>query len=131
MATNILALVVGDWSGDGHDKTEKITIQSNRTAAQLEAAYRKGSKKAGVDIVRDCCNAYECNWIPEDVIEKLKKAKIRSAEYFAEDTDFKDADTWAELYLDICKLGDAKLKVKILADHRKQINIGGYGLFFA
>ena len=36
---NIINLVIGDWSGDGHDKRQTITIESNLTLAEITNAY--------------------------------------------------------------------------------------------
>ena len=33
---HIISLVVGDWSGDGHDKKETINIRSNLDKKEME-----------------------------------------------------------------------------------------------
>ena len=127
-------LVMGDWSDDGHGKTEDIVIKSNLTSKQLEAAYNKGVKKLGFDFAEVCCADYEDSEVPEEYQEKLLKAGF--ADYLPEDQlegggnwfdDFY-TDSYVWVWMFIAYLGDPKL-VWEKAKEVNSINIGGYGFF--
>lgn len=127
-------LVMGDWSDDGHGKTEDIVIKSNLTSKQLEAAYKKGVKKLGFDFSEVCCADYEDSEVPEEYQEKLLKAGL--ADYLPEDQLEGDGNWFDDFYTDhymwvwmfIAHLGDPSL-VWENAKEVNSINIGGYGLF--
>lgn len=125
-------LVVGDWSHDGHSKTETVTILSNLDKKALEKAYKKGSKKVGFDLETDVCADYEDMSMSEDISEKLKAAGIKPHDYVEEDEaglSFSyNHEAFATLWLDIARLGNPDLKYEITADNNTTINIGGYGL---
>ena len=41
-------LVLGDWSGDGHGKSEKVLVESNKTVKEIQKAYKASCKLTGV-----------------------------------------------------------------------------------
>jgi hypothetical protein len=41
-------LVLGDWSGDGHGKSEKVLVESNKTVKEIQNAYKASCKLTGV-----------------------------------------------------------------------------------
>lgn len=41
-------LVVGDWSSDGHGKSEKVLLQSNVDVVSIQQAYKDSCKLTGV-----------------------------------------------------------------------------------
>lgn len=41
-------LVLGDWSGDGHGKSDKVLVLSNKTVKQIQNAYKASCKLTGV-----------------------------------------------------------------------------------
>jgi hypothetical protein len=64
VGTNKTTLVLGDWSDDGHGKTDRISITSNLDTKQIEKAYNKGAKKLGFNFVNDVANDYEDSLLP-------------------------------------------------------------------
>lgn len=128
---NSVQLNVGDWSSDGHGKTETISFTANRTAKQVRNAYTKGSKKIGIDLVDGVCEEYEDNTLPKDIFEKLEKAGFavnEIDEYEGKYTLY--PETFAMIYMFIASLGDEKLSYKMDENYDNRINIGGYGLFY-
>lgn len=122
---NIIILMAGDVSGDGHMQTETHLIECNLDQQQLQEAYKKGTKLVGFNLTKDVCEDFEDHELPEAYRKKLAKHKISVTEEDLDATDF------AKLYMEICKLGDSNL-VWNFADRVKYptIEIGGYGLFF-
>ena len=54
-----ICLVVGDWSGDGHDKTTEVTIASNFNEKAIDRAYKRGTKALGFDFSEEVAADYE------------------------------------------------------------------------
>lgn len=136
---NIVELNMGDWSDDGHGKTQSLIIQTNLTTTQISAAFDKGVKKIGLDITK-CCINYEDNSLTKEQLEALKEAgwnldNCWSYKY-AKDTkqlDEEDSfslspDEFVAIYIFTIQQGSSKFEYKKL--DTKQINIGGYGLFY-
>jgi hypothetical protein len=45
---NQMYLVLGDWSEDGHGKSEKLLIESNKTVEEIQNAYKDSCKLTGI-----------------------------------------------------------------------------------
>lgn len=41
-------IVLGDWSDDGHGKTDKVLLEVNKTKIEMQDAYKKSCKTLGV-----------------------------------------------------------------------------------
>lgn len=50
MSVHTFRLVFGDWSDDGHKQSEEFVIQSNRTVAECQEAYRASCKLTGFQL---------------------------------------------------------------------------------
>lgn len=70
---NIITLVLGDPSGDGHGQSESINIASNFNANEITNAYKLGTKKLGFDFCNEVCSEYEDNLLNSRRWNKLKK----------------------------------------------------------
>lgn len=137
---NNVTLIVGDWGGDGHDKTEDYIYNINISYAELIAAYESGVAIIGYDL-KDYCNDYEDREIPiellQSVYNKLKELPVGEAweiindivtlsEYFDKISVYHSE--YAELYLAIAKIGNPDLTYQQVTG--TTISIGGYGLFY-
>jgi hypothetical protein len=125
-------LVVGDWSKDGHNQSESVTIRTNLKLQEVQAAYNKGVKKIGFDLLKNCCHDYEDNVIQPQFVEKLKSSGYKFDENDDLDDEegwFVDTDIWVELYLFFVKTGNPDFEHEIISDN-ESIKLGGYGLFF-
>lgn len=158
MKTNIISLVLGDWSDDGHGKTATCVVKSTGTARDVEAAYNAGVDTLVFqygDAIRDMldslCEDYEDDAIPGQLRAWLVEAGIlhfnvenhvfgeycmnRSLGQYAwealdDDEDGRlDIDTFAEIYVGIARLGG--IDIELVPDtHDYVVKIGGYGLFY-
>lgn len=45
---NKMYLVLGDWSGDGHGRHEKVLVESNKPVKEIQDAYKASCKLTGV-----------------------------------------------------------------------------------
>lgn len=130
---NIINLIVGDWSGDGHGKTDTVTIKCNLTAKQVEAAYDKGARSSGFDPSSYVCVEYEERKIYEEDLEKLRdlgydvEAHLGITEH--DDEVELDVDAFCEIYMFVAYLGDKSIVWEFENPLSSNIHVGGYGLF--
>lgn len=120
-------IVIGDWSDDGHGKTETFEIKSNLSKKEIEKAYQEGSKLVGFDMIKDICDSYEDSEFPKESYEKLVSlgCKVKLTPYNGVISP--DFDEWKELFLFVTFLGDKNFQWKDVKS--SDIRIGGYGLF--
>lgn len=127
----IINLHMGDSSNDGHEKSAIVTIRSNITKTNVEAAYAAGVKKTNVDWSNVVAVEYKDNIVPKNVIKKLAKHGFFADDELDHDDEGYVAwiDTYANIWLFIAKLGNPNFKYEIVDDEDCRIDIGGYGLF--
>ena len=138
MLKNKIDLCVGDWSGDGHEKTETISIESNLTAKEINAAYKIGAKKIKFDITKKISVHHDDSTISRKQYNLLIKAGYKwQIQEFDEDPEKSKEDRinigephhFACMWLFIAKLGNPDFEYNYVNSHAEVINIGGYGLF--
>lgn len=137
--SHTITLTVGDWSHDGHSKTEVVTVRCNIDKKNLEKAYKNGTKKVGFNLTENVCADYEDMSVTPEIIKKLKDAGINSEDFIENESDEGDDDNcwsfaynceaFADLWMTIAKLGDPDIKYELCEDNDTNINVGGYGLF--
>jgi hypothetical protein len=141
--TNVTTLVAGDWSGDGHSRTDTTVIRSNLTSEQIGEAYEAGSKKLGFNFIDEVAVDYEDNSLDLEKLQTLIAAGMNVEEAFKFEyeinevkTVLKDEDpagihlceeSFTDIYFFIVKLGNEDFEYEISKGN--SINIGGYGLF--
>lgn len=128
MATYTIGLIVGDPSDDGHGKVETVWFECSHRYIDVQKAFEKGSKILGFDITKSICMDYEDNSISKACLDTLVKNGVY-ANYDGDDEDGYTlyTEVFAELYMDIAKLGDKKISYTSI--YPDTIDIGGYGLF--
>lgn len=122
-----IELVVGDWSGDGHEKTSSVHIKSNMKREELFAAIESKEVKDVFDI-HQVCSDYEENKLSQGVYDKLMELGILKAIENDQDDFYVYTDVYVELLLDVVKHFYPTFKYSIV--NNDSINIGGYGLFY-
>ena len=68
-------LVLGDWSDDGHGKTDKILLESNKPVEEVQEAYRNSCKLMKIDFHDHddgICVNYEQNSLTVEQVNVLK-----------------------------------------------------------
>lgn len=131
---NIVELIVGDWSGDGHRQTCNLLVQTNITAKDIEKAYKEGTKKLGFNFIEEVCCDFEEDTVSGEYLEILKnQLDLSKCSNFlleeSEDYIVLSIKDYIEIYLAIIRYGDPfcvvfEKKVDVL-------KIGGYGLFWS
>jgi len=129
----LIRINYGDCSGDGHRITDSSLIRSNRSPEDLSKAYQKGSKIIGFDFKETIARDYEDNHLPEDNAFLLQDFDfdLTVLDSYTEDLDNITlmSEEYVDLYLKICQLGDPDFLYEYT--RMSEIDIGGYGLFWA
>ena len=130
-----ISIVVGDSSGDGHDKTETTIIECVLDIDELKDAFKKGTELIGFDL-ENCCTDYEDNDITEYIaeIKSLFNQSEKPMDYYGIEKSYKDSSKFIiysggfiEVWLRIVRLAIPEFTWEVVSP--KQIEIGGYGLF--
>lgn len=149
-------IVFGDWSDDGHGKSDKILIETNIEMEDLQKAYKASVKKTGIGFYCNekakikICDGYEENQMTETIYKALKKlncpfdkmqfdgigqAKISDENY---ENVYFDENALLNVLMWFISLSAPKLKWKQIKDKTpcfngywsKELNISiGYGLY--
>lgn len=97
--TNTINLVMGDWSNDGHCKTDTITIVCNLDKKALALAYKAGAKKLRVDVSKKVAEEYQDATLSKADWQKFTAAGMTLKQLFAHpyfrkaaEGDLKDKD---------------------------------------
>lgn len=127
-------LTIGDYSGDGHDKSDKYLIESNLSLSELKQAYEIGTEKVGFDFYRTVAEAYEDNYISIEQLSILKNlgfGDLFDEPYCKGSEKIRlEAEEYVNIFLFICKLGNEQFEHEFISDNSDNWNIGGYGLFY-
>lgn len=106
---NKIYIVLGDWSNDGHSRSEKYLIKMNKTKKEMQDAYKASCKTLGISFNHNddftgvqrsyserkkyqICAEYEDCTISKETLEILIAAGAPLADIFDE-----DALKWAML----------------------------------
>ena len=133
---NTIKIVVGDWSDDGHGKTDSFVYQSSATEEEMKEAYNKTCKVLGFDPCKTYFRGYEESSMPNTDYEKI--VKLLGSEFgdeaFCEDGEPEarefSSNELAALWIEMVKYSLPDIEIKEMEDDISQINIGGYGLFW-
>lgn len=130
---NRIKLVIGDWSRDGHEKSETFVIESNLTKKEIEKAFKKGTKLINIDFTK-YCEEYEDSSIPMEVASDLFKLgfdmnSIDDYDQFSK-TVCLDPTSYMMIYLFLAQKGNPNFGYTIIDENLDEIHIGGYGLFY-
>lgn len=123
-----IKLVVGDWSKDGHEKSEDIYIESNLSIKDLTKAYKKGVSIVGLDVQSEVAANYQDSNISKKDLDKLINAGLEIELDEDGDEFYLDENSYSEIWLFVAKLGNPAFEYSFL-EAEEQLNIGGYGLF--
>jgi hypothetical protein len=135
---NKLKLRIGDYSGDGHEKSETFYFLSNRTSSEIKEIIEKSNQLTGIDF-EHLFSDYEQYNLTEEEISTLEEKGIdfsKVIKYFY-DSFTKERDEYGfstddavNLFMEYLKLSDSELIINLTNDDYQEIDISfGYGLF--
>ena len=129
LSLNRTKVILGDWSGDGHNITETYIVEISCTNEELQEFYRNAVKKSGIQF-ENICEEYEDAVISGEIISTLTKLGVKIPEFdcdYEDENDFiAEPDNYLELLLNFCKLG-GDFKYKVVNDDVLFKNPSGYG----
>lgn len=120
---------VGDWSDDGHGKTDVFILESSVEADVLKEAFTAGVKCIGHDVT-SMCEGYEENTIPEEVAQAFIDVGVSLDE--ADDGEVWLApDALMDMIIATIKAGDPTITLEIIrcVDLVHTIGSTGYGCY--
>jgi len=128
----LIKINYGDCSGNGHRIADSSLIRSNKTIADLNKAYQKGSNIIGFDFKDTVAREYEDNDLPYEEAKILQDFDFDLTVLDSYNEDLDDItlmwEEYLDLYLQICQLGDPDFLYEYT--RISEIDIGGYGLFW-
>jgi hypothetical protein len=124
---SIIQLVVGDYSADGHGRTNIFCYESNLSINEIDSAFRSGISELGFDITK-FCKGYEDNQIPQEFVDVLLSKGFDEFENCDEEAASLGSESYAAIYLFTAKVGNPAFEYVEFKISKKEI--GGYGLFF-
>lgn len=127
-----VSLVVGDWSGDGHEKTDTFVfeIAGIKSYQEIPEAFYAGVKIIGVNI-NSITSDYENDTISskDGLLLKAHGYTPRPDTWVAPNGEISLSPAeYAEAYMFTCKVGKPQISYKMV-DPERVLNIGGYGLY--
>lgn len=138
---NRMKLVLGDWSGDGHNICEHIVVDVNHTVEEVRRAYKASVEKTGISFhgrgPNSICTEYGDFGVLTTSVQELLE-QFECPEQLA--LDFQDApyETYTDLWFWFVKLSLPDIKYNVIVDDTPVINgywnkelneTFGYGLF--
>lgn len=138
---HIIELVVGDFSGDGHDRKRKQLYRSNLTCTEVERAYKKGCEIVGFELDKESeyRGSESCKLEQEPIQALIANGVDMSAflriQGFDPNTYKLEHDVYHHLtiegylflWLSIAKIGNTTLAWQEFEPNC--IDVGGYNLF--
>jgi len=133
-------MTIGDWSGDGHEKSDNFLIESNLPIESVREAHFRIDKATGINI-EDICSNYEEDEIDPETVHELKMLGF----HFDNNTGMGDgvinSEEMARLWVFLLMKADPQLKLEFVEktipslhfcgydSQNRHIGSVGYGLF--
>jgi len=108
-------LVLGDWSGDGHNITEAYTVECDLTLDEAREAYFLAKEKLPDLDPGSFCKDYEDCVLPEKVFNKLKELGCALGGWEVYDADYGlEPEYLAEIIVWFLNQGNPKLNARLV-----------------
>jgi hypothetical protein len=127
---------IGDYSDDGHGKTDTFVFKTNKTKEQLDKIHKSCNTKLGFRI-GEIASDYEDNSIPRKIAKILLDQGFNLNQYIEYDEEENytvDIDTLPQLWLSILKHIDPSFEYEIVDDDLVSWlpwgDVPGYGCFW-
>ena len=133
-------LTIGDWSGDGHGKSEDFVVSSNAPVEKVREAHYKIEDTTGVDI-ENICSDYGEDEIDEETVEVLKDMGFQFRNSTGMGDGIVNVTEMAQLWIFLLQKADPTLELELVQDDiprlqfygfdelKRHIGGVGYGLF--
>jgi len=135
-------MTIGDWCGDGHEKSDDFLIESNLPIESVREAHFQIEKATGINI-EDICSCYEEDEIDPEIIQELKKLGFHFDNSSGMGDEVTNSEEMARLWVFLLMKADPELKLEFVEEtipslhfygydsQNRHIGSVGYGLFRA
>lgn len=133
-------LSIGDWSGDGHGRSEDFTVASNAPVEIVREAHYKIPEVTGIDI-EGICSEYEEDEIDPETVQTLKDMGFQFENSSGMGEGIVNVPEMARMWIFLLQKADPSLELEIkdedipnlqfcgADDKGRHIGKVGYGLF--
>lgn len=133
-------ITIGDWSCDGHGRSEDFIVSSNMPVESVREAHYKIKDTTGIDI-ESICAEYEEDEIDEETVGILKSMGFQFENSSGMGEGIVNVPEMARIWIFLLQKADPTLELKIVDDDiprlqfygfdekRRHIGGVGYGLF--
>ena len=133
-------LAIGDWSGDGHGRSEDFLVSSNAPVERAREAHYNIKDATGVDI-ENICSEYGEDEIDEETVDVLKKMGFQFENSTGMGDGIVNVSEMARLWIFLLQKADPALELEMVQDDiprlqfygfddlKRHIGGVGYGLF--
>lgn len=133
-------LTIGDWSCDGHGRSEDFIISSSAPVEAVREAHYNIKNTTGIDI-ESICSEYEEDEIDEETVATLKDMGFEFENSTGMGDGIVNVPEMARLWIFLLKKADPTLEMEIVKndiprlqfygvdDKMRHIGDVGYGLF--
>lgn len=133
-------MTIGDWSGDGHGKSEDFLISSNVPVDRVREAHFRIKEAAGIDI-EDICSSYGEDEVDAETVEILKRMGFLFENKSGMGERILSVEEMAKLWLFLLQKADDELELALIENDApslhfygtdqqgRHIDSVGYGLF--
>lgn len=119
-------MIIGDWSGDGHEKTEEFIVSSNLPVDAVREAHYKIYDKTGINI-EEICSGYE-----EDELSPETVAQLRNMGFYFKNQTGMGIEVMTPLeimriWLFLLRQADPSIDIEISSDEIPNFQFFGFG----
>lgn len=114
-----MSMVIGDWSGDGHERTSTYYVRSNKPVEAVREAHFAIKEKTGIDI-ENVCSLFDEDELPEETVDQLKELGFRFSDYTGMGMGILCAEDMARIWEFLLQKADPELKLK-MSDPEKEL----------
>lgn len=129
---NLIPVVFGDWSNDGHGEAERVYVWSNKGIAEWRAAFASGCRKTKVNLPDAVAADYGDRSISAAALAALRATGLHiTPEGETPDGAVIHLGEFEEMFFHLVRVGDPSITFKRLKNgpHHMEVHPGGYGLF--
>ena len=118
-------MTIGDWSGDGHGRSEDFLVVSNLPVERVREAHFQIEEATGVNI-EGICSAFEEDEIDPETVTKIKELGFCFENSSGMGDGIISVSEMAKLWVFLLMKADQELKLEIIEDNTPTLHFFGY-----
>lgn len=118
-------LTIGDWSGDGHGRSEDFLVISNVPVERVREAHYKIRDATGIDI-ESICSEYEEDEIDEETVVALKEMGFEFENSTGMGDGIVNVPEMARLWVFLLQKADPTLELSMIEDEIPRLQFYGF-----